>query len=84
MTERFARRARLGFAVLCGALLTTVVSGEAFARHHGGRLDARLHNTRHAFASSHAELASRQPSQPGPLRYYGGPKSPMWRAPVEN
>ncbi|MBR0935747.1 hypothetical protein [Bradyrhizobium jicamae] len=83
MTGIFARRARLGFAVLCGALLTTVVSGEAFARHHGGHLHARLH-TRHAFASSHAELASRQPSQPGTLRYYGGPKSPMWRAPVEN
>ena len=23
-------------------------------------------------------------ARPGPMRYYGGPKSPMWRAPVEN
>ena len=79
--------ARCGFAVLFGALLTSVVSGEALARHHSGHLHARLH-VHHGFAGSHfagshAELVAPQPSQLGAMRYYGGPKSPMWRAPAE-
>ena len=31
-----------------------------------------------------AATASPQTVTLGPTRYYGGPKSPMWRGPVEN
>lgn len=78
-----ARIARWGFAVLFGALLTSVVSGEASARHHSGHNHHHLHAW-HATTNSHAELISPQPTQLGAMRYYGGPKSPMWRGPVEN
>ena len=30
------------------------------------------------------QLALQQPARLGAMRYYGGPKSPMWRAQVEN
>ena len=30
------------------------------------------------------QLVAQAPIHLGPMRYYGGPKSPMWRAPVEN
>ncbi|KJC56866.1 hypothetical protein UP10_32135 [Bradyrhizobium sp. LTSPM299] len=83
MTGIVARIARWGFAILFGALLTSVVSGEASARHRNGHLHAHLH-AHHAFANSHAELVSPQPAQLGAMRYYGGPKSPMWRGPADN
>ena len=84
MTGIVARIARWGFVVLFGALLTTMAGGEALARHHSGRLHAARLHAHHGFASSHAELASPQPSRLGPIRYYGGPKSPMWRGPAED
>lgn|GEM_PF-3316789 len=83
MSGIVAKTARWGFAILFGALLTSAVSGEALAGHHSRHLHARLH-AHHGFASSHAELVSPQPSHLGPMRYYGGPKSPMWRGPAEN
>jgi len=29
-------------------------------------------------------VSSQSQNGPGPMRYYGGPKSPMWRAPAPN
>jgi hypothetical protein len=29
-------------------------------------------------------VSAQQPARLGPIRYYGGPKSPIWRAPAEN
>lgn len=80
MTSIIANIARTGPVILVGAILTTIgSSGEAAAKHHR---KARLHT--HRFAESHAPLLPQQPVRLGPMRYYGGPKSPMWRGPVEN
>jgi hypothetical protein len=68
------RCARIGFVILVGTILTVGLCGEAFARHHKGHLHARG-----SISESRAQLMMEQPAQPGPLRYYGGPKSPMWR-----
>jgi hypothetical protein len=33
---------------------------------------------------SRAQLVPQQQVRLGAMRYYGGPKSPMWRGPAEN
>jgi hypothetical protein len=65
---------RIGFVTLIAAILTVGISGDALAKAHKGRVHA--HRT---VVESRAEIVSEQPSQPGAPRYYGGPKSPMWR-----
>jgi hypothetical protein len=79
MTCVIARSVRLGFVTLAAAALTAAVCGDAVAKAHKGRLHARG-----SIYESHTQLVSQQPARLGPMRYYGGPKSPMWRAPVEN
>jgi hypothetical protein len=83
MTGLVAWIARWGVAILFGALLTSVVSGEASAKHRSGHMHARQH-ARHSITISHAENISAQPSRLVTMRYYGGPKSPMWGAPGED
>jgi hypothetical protein len=73
MTYLMGRSARIGFATLVAAIVTAGFSGNALAAHKGHW---------HAHSSvydSHAQLITQQPAQPGQMRYYGGPKSPMWR-----
>jgi hypothetical protein len=82
MTSVIAGIARAGLAVLVGAILTIGASGEAAAKHRSGHVRANLHAHR-VLANSHAELLSQEPARPGAMRYYGGPKSPMWRSPAE-
>jgi hypothetical protein len=72
MTDMNAKSARLGFVILVAAALTAGISGDAVARIHKGRLHA------HNFTSAHAQFVQEQPAAPAPMRYYGGPKSPMW------
>jgi len=38
----------------------------------------------HSIAGSYAQILPQQPARLGAMRYYGGPKSPMWRGPAEN
>jgi hypothetical protein len=36
-------------------------------------------HARGSISESRAQVVSQQPARLGPMRYYGGPKSPMWR-----
>jgi hypothetical protein len=73
------------------AAFATVVIGVAFALASGGNAFARTVHRHFHHAGAHGHklaqplyVVSSQPIRIGPMRYYGGPKSPMWRAPVEN
>jgi hypothetical protein len=79
MTYISARSARIGFVTLVATILTAGICGDAAAKVHKGRLHAR-----NSLYESRAQLAPQQPAQPGAMRYYGGPKSPMWRGPAGN
>jgi hypothetical protein len=86
MTCMIARTARVGFVILTGAILTAGMCGDALAKAHKRHLHARGFRSECGGRQSekHALLVSQQPVRLGPMRYYGGPKSPMWRGPVEN
>jgi hypothetical protein len=75
MTNLMRRNARIGFATPVTAILTAGFSGNAFAAHG----HSHIHRSGY---ESHAQLVSQQPAQPASMRYYGGPKSPMWRGPA--
>jgi hypothetical protein len=78
MIDMRARSAGFGFAVLAVTVLGLGFSGNTFAKHK-----RHLHVYSHAsVGDANAELVA--PAQPGAMRYYGGPKSPMWRGPAAN
>jgi hypothetical protein len=79
MGKRTVTSLRIGFVALAAAVLSAGICGDASAGVHKGRVHARS-----VFYESHAQLVSPAPPHLGPMRYYGGPKSPMWRGPVEN
>ena len=80
MTGMITNIARSGFVVLIGTILALGTCGDAVAK-----TGKRHWHVRHAVSDSHAQLVwQQQPARLGPMRYYGGPKSPMWRGPVEN
>jgi hypothetical protein len=87
MTYMAARGVRIGFVTSLAAVLIAGICGDAVARTHH-RTHHRVHvrhlHARSASFDSHAQLAPQPPVQPGTMRYYGGPKSPMWRGPSEN
>jgi hypothetical protein len=68
--------APIAIAALIATIMTTVMPSAALARH-------RLHHARFAKARLHVRAAVEDRYQPvtalPPMRYYGGPKSPMWR-----
>jgi hypothetical protein len=68
MTCMNAGNARIGFVIAVATILTAAVSEDAVAKTH----------KRHWYAAR-AQLVSQQPAPLAPMRYYGGPKSPMWR-----
>jgi hypothetical protein len=70
---------RLGFLTLVATMLTVGICGDAIAKIHKKHLHAR-----NLVFESRAQLVPQQPAGPGAMRYYGGPKSPMWRGQVEN
>lgn len=74
---------RMGFVVVVGVILAIATSGEAAAKHRKGHLHYANGHHR-AFAESHAEVLPQQPARLGAMRYYGGPKSAMWRGPAES
>jgi hypothetical protein len=72
-------------AFLAAAVSIASLPGEAEAtyhRHHKHAAQNHVLNrqVRHAQAFV---LAPAQGTSPGTMRYFGGPKSPMWRAPAE-
>jgi hypothetical protein len=79
MTRLIGRTARIGFVTLFAIILTAGICGDALAKHRKGHLHARS-----VAFESRAQLVPQKPVRLGPMRYYGGPKSPMWRGPVEN
>jgi hypothetical protein len=75
------RIVRAGLVILVGTM-AIATNGEAAAKHRNGHLHDM--HAYHPIAESHAQLLLQQPARPGAMHYYGGPKSPMWRGPVEN
>jgi hypothetical protein len=72
--------------MLFAAVLVAGTGGEALAKSGKRHLHAR-----HVVAmrsgkdtAARLQLVSQQPVRLGPMRYFGGPKSPMWRGPAEN
>jgi hypothetical protein len=65
---------RLGCIMLLGSVLTAGPATNAAARDHRGHAHVRPQ-----IADVHAELIPQEPVRPPVMRYYGGPKSPMWR-----
>ena len=69
---------RIGCFALLAALLATWISAEAVAK-----AKVRLYQAQRTLHDTRATLpASGEPVYP--MRYYGGPKSPMWRGPADN
>ncbi len=70
---------RMVTPMLASAVMIVTTSGDAAAKHRG-------HIVHHRCGCHVVRLAQvvppRAPSL-GAMRYYGGPKSPMWRAPTE-
>jgi hypothetical protein len=59
--------------LLATSMVVAVTVGDALAKH-------RRHVARHHCACHRAMVAQAvAPVVLGPMRYYGGPKSPMWR-----
>jgi hypothetical protein len=79
---RLTRSARIGMAVLLAILCIVGMSSSASARH--AKHHVRVADRAEQISAWRVEPASQQSARLGPMRYYGGPKSPMWRAPVEN
>ena len=75
---RSRRRAAIRLLVHLSVLVVVSAGGDAMAK-PGKR---HLHS-RHAAATVH-RTAALTTHDLGPMRYYGGPKSPMWRAPAGN
>jgi hypothetical protein len=77
MTER---KERIGLVTLIASILAIGISGDALAKVHHSR--HRHAHARGVAYQGRAQLVPQQPARPGPMRYYGGPKSPMWRGPT--
>ena len=63
---------RLGSFALLAAILAAWISGEAFAK-----AAVRLHHAQRSLFDTQATLPANG-EQHSPMRYHGGPKSPMW------
>jgi hypothetical protein len=75
--------ARVGFVILVGTMLIVGSCGDAVAKAGQARRHARYESCGRD-SPKHLQLVTQQPVRLGPMRYYGGPKSPMWRGPIEN
>jgi hypothetical protein len=67
--------ARIGFVLIAAACAVGSVPIEAAARHNRHVAHPRYWGIR----AQDALVLAVEPTHPGPIRYYGGPKSPMWR-----
>ncbi|WP_036048684.1 hypothetical protein [Bradyrhizobium sp. Tv2a-2] len=67
--------ARIGFVVIASGCAVASVPSQGAVRHK--RPAAYRHNWSIQPRAALALVA--EPTHPGPMRYYGGPKSPIWR-----
>jgi hypothetical protein len=76
LRSRSPTGARIGFVLLVTAIVTAAMPGEVAAKH-------RKHAAHHHVVSKRTQNARAalypQTTSFGSMRYYGGPKSPMWR-----
>jgi hypothetical protein len=72
------RGMRTGAIVLLATLLVCGVSRQGAAQ----TVERNSSQSRATRASAEPAVSSNQQARLGPMRYYGGPKSPMWRAPA--
>ena len=79
MTYMINRGARIGVAAVIAAVLAVGICGEAAAKTHIRHLQVRS-----VMLDSHAQLVPQPQARLDVMRYYGGPKSPMWRGSSEN
>jgi hypothetical protein len=77
---RDAALTRWALVVLVATIQTAGICGDAIAKTGKGHLHAR----NLAYAAYRSEPVNSVQAGVAPMRYYGGPKSPMWRGPVEN
>jgi hypothetical protein len=68
--------ARIGFVVFAAGMMSVMVTGEAAAKHR--RHVAHHHGLSKQTVNAQAAMLPQSASS-GSMRYYGGPKSPMWR-----
>ena len=74
------RGLRIGFVVLLALAVTCAASAAQTDDHRSGQ--SRQATTRGQALSTGLVTSSGQQAGLGGMRYYGGPKSPMWRAPA--
>jgi hypothetical protein len=79
MTYMIVSSARIGFVALVAAAITAGLCSEAVATHGKRHRHAHRLIPESRGIEPDVQLASQQPVRLGPMRYYGGPKSPMWR-----
>jgi hypothetical protein len=86
MTGMMTGSARVRLFILSGAILIIGTDSDAVAKGHKTPWHAHslMSEARGREAARRPQLVLQQPVRLGPMRYYGGPKSPMWRGPVEN
>jgi hypothetical protein len=82
MTYRAAGTARIAFVIFTATILTVGLCGDVAAGQ--GKTYMQAHGFVSQRTAKPVQLVSQQPVRPGLMRYYGGPKSPMWRGPEEN
>jgi hypothetical protein len=71
---------RFGFLALVAIVQSAGICGDAIAKP-----DTRHLHIHRSALKAHAEaIATGEQARPGSMRYYGGPKSPMWRSSAEN
>jgi len=70
-----SRTPRIAFAMVA---VVAIIGAPADAAARKYRRQVVHHHRTHASVQT-AQAAAPQPTILGPLRYYGGPKSPMWR-----
>lgn len=69
--------AQIGISVFAAAIVVAGVTGEAAARHHR---HVAHHRQPLSVQAQDAQASLNETSHLGVMRYYGGPKSPMWRS----
>jgi hypothetical protein len=82
MTCKANNGAPIAFTTVIAMILVVGICGEAAAKTH--RTHIRHLQARSFLLESRAQLVPRPAAQLSAMRYYGGPKSPMWRGPAEN